>query len=225
VLQCTEVDLRCKQGNVSIELSGNLMLQQPQNVRGQIKALGKPVVDFGSIAQGWWFWGEAYASKPLQATRKDISRGTATDWPGPIGPDDLIWFMGMKTHDQAETAEVRARQGTIELILHVTSPQGKPLRHVTIFQRWIANPPQPQIVGYRVEDADKKVMLRVEIGKVEIDQASNAIVPTRLRLFCPDKLEVTVRVSKPKVCTTLNEEQATQFFTPPPTVTDPTAKR
>ncbi len=215
ILQC-EMDLTVRQDIQSIGMEGNLVIQQPHDVRMQTRALGKPQLDLGSNAQGWWYW--CFQDRPpalLQAKRADILRGTAA-WPRPFGPETLVWIMGMKKYDPAAPVEVILQEKTIELVEKAQSPQGKPLRLVTIFNRWEVSPPKPQILGYRVEDARKREVFHVEVREVKLDRASGAVVPTKLHLTWPaEKLEATMRLSKTEVCASLQPGRAKRYFTPP----------
>jgi len=224
VLQCDQVSLDLKMDIQAIGVTGRLVIQQPHEVRGQFNALGKPVFDLGSNDQGWWYW--CWQSKPsaLQASRTDLVRGAA-DWPCPLGPESLVWIMGMKKYDPAAPVEVVVRPHTIELVEKAKSPQGKPLRMVTVFNRYDVAPPKPQIQGYRVEDSTKKELLRVDVREVGLERASGAVVPVRLRLTWPtEKTEVDVRLHSPEISASLKPARSKQLFTPPEVITEPPEK-
>ena len=225
VLQAEKVTMDVKDGNQSIGLEGRFVIHQPHEVRVKFNCLGQPALDLGSNDQGWWAWfSKAEPPMSIQAKRKDLMRGTATDWPLLIGPETLVWIMSMKTYDEATAIEVIERPKTIEFVEMATSPSGKPLRRVTVFQRSRAEPGEPQIIGYRVEDAKKQEQFHVVISQVSIDGTTGAVVPNRLELIWPvQKIKIAVRVYDPKVETALKEGRAIQLFTPPPVVTEPRA--
>jgi len=203
-----------------------LAIQKPHDVRLKGTCLGNPALDLGSNDQGWWFWfGKDEPKASIQASRKDLVRGASAGWPGSVGPEVLVWIMGMKEYDPAVSVEVIPVQDTIEFVEKATSPQGKPIRRVTVFQRDQMTLPQSQIKGYRIEDAEKKELFRVDVREVSIDKLSGAIVPMRLDLFWPaEKVKVVVRMDNPEVGIPLKPERAIQLFTPPPLITGPREK-
>jgi hypothetical protein len=161
----------------------------------------------------------------LQARRKDLLHGAAETWPFPVGPESLVWIMGMKKYDPAAPVEVIAGQDTIELVEKVNSPQGNPLRRVTVFHRLQMAQGQSQVKGYRVEDVEKKALLSVAVREVGIDRASGAIVPTWLELFWPiEKIKMDARLYSPEVSTSLKLERAIRLFSSPSFITEPGAK-
>jgi RNA polymerase sigma factor (sigma-70 family) len=231
VLQCDSVSMDLHTGpgavsepdgtevswdNRSAGLEGKMVVRQPHEVRAMFNLIGKAACDLGGNEQGWWLFMNTFGPPAqLQADRKDLARGTAA-WPLPVGPDALVWIMGMKVYDESARVEVVVREDTIELVERATSPQGRSLRHVTVFHRDPVTAPRSQIKGYRVEDVEKRVLLLVEVREVRIDRTSGAVLPTRLELSCPaEKTRAVVRLNEPQVCAELQKERAARLFTPP----------
>jgi RNA polymerase sigma factor (sigma-70 family) len=226
VLHCDNLTIDAREGQQSIGLVGQMAIQQPHNVRVIFKVLGQPALDLCSNDQGWWCWrSRTEPPELLHARRPDLVRRAATDWPCPVGPEDLVWIMGMRQHDPATPVEVIAQPDTLELVEKAWTPQGKPLRKVTVFHRGLVAPPRSQVQGFRVEDTEKKVLLRVEVREVAVDRATGAVVPTRLVLSWPDqKMKIDARLQRPEVCATLKQERAIRLFGPPPGLTQPRPK-
>src|SRR4051812_15414645 len=56
VLDCTELDLDCRDHLQAVHLDGTMVCQKPLNLRMKAFVVGKTEVDIGSNDREFWFW-------------------------------------------------------------------------------------------------------------------------------------------------------------------------
>jgi hypothetical protein len=211
-LRC-DLDLDVRQGEQAVGLSGQLAYRGPRNLRITARLLGHPALDLGANEREFWFW-LARADPPdlIRATWKDLDRSKAR-WPAPITPDTLLDALGVAEHGLYRGDTMRTTEETVELIQRVVTPDGQPVRKVTVFNR---SSKEQQIAGQRLEDGEGNVLYKVTFGEVKLDRASGAVLPHRLTLEWPDqKLTVRIRLDKVRVNERLSEEASRRLFTVP----------
>ena len=211
-LQAT-IDVDALKGNQGIGMTGQMACRKPRDLRVVLKVLGKEAVDFGSNEQECWFWcSKAEPPNLLRFTHKELVRGKAR-WPFPFGPNAIPECLGIAEHDPAGRYEVKAGDKTIELIEKTRSPQGVPVRKVTVFNR---SSDQPQIAGYRMEDTQGKVISITTISKVHLDKESGATLATRMKIEWPaEKVQLRVALDDLRVNKSIDRERAAKLFTVP----------
>jgi hypothetical protein len=108
--------------------------------------------------------------------------------------------LGIATYDETKKYEVRETQTTVELIERATSPQGQPVRKVTVFSRGQAATNKPQVTAYILQDAAGKEIATAQVSEVQWDQASGAVLPKRIHFVWPaEKVEMKMTLNGARV--------------------------
>ena len=109
--------------------------------------------------------------------------------PIPFQPEWLMETIGLGPYGPAEKYTLDASdRNTIKLVEKTTSPQGKPMRKVIVFNRRPVQAPQPQVQQYLlVDDATGKEICSANIIDVQVDKKSGAILPRRVELRYPEQ--------------------------------------
>lgn len=200
-LECRDLDIDARQGGQVVGLNGTMVCQQPRNFRMQAKLLGQPAVDLGSNDQEFWYWISKVEPVPyvFHCSYEDFGRGNVR-MPFPFQPDWVIEAMGIAPYDETKKYEVRETQTTVELIERAASPQGQPVRKVTVFSRGTASGARPQVSAHLLQDAAGKEIASAHISEVRYDNASGAVLPRRLQLVWPsEKIEMKLTLDGVKV--------------------------
>lgn len=190
------IDAKGPQGPVGLEC--RMALEKPRNFRLAGTVLGKPAVDIGSNDQEFWYWmsqGEPYV---YHCSYEDLRRGVRT--PLPFQPEWMVEAMGLAQLDLAKERKVNVRQTTLEMVEETVSPQGQPVRKVTVFARGRAAPGKPQVLAHILQDMNGKVICSANISEVKVDYQTGAILPVRMVLSCPsEKTELKMHVERIQV--------------------------
>jgi hypothetical protein len=197
-IEVNRLDLDAKQQNQGGGLSGYMACQKPRNFRMTGKAIGSPEVDFGSNDQEFWFWIKR-ASPPglYHCTYTDFQDpAKAVRLPFPFQPEWVLEALGMADYGPpdraAETFTVESkpatngRPATFQLVQKTTSPQGQPIRKVTVFNRNPVIPGrEPQVMGHYVFDANNKVVCFATVNRVKVDERTGLVYPYKVHLEWP----------------------------------------
>jgi hypothetical protein len=133
-IQCRSLDLDCRQRLQSVGLEGWMVCQKPRNFRMGAKVLGKEQVDMGSNGQEFWYWiGRADPPYLFHCSHADLARGNVA-MPFPFQPDWIVEALGVAEYGPPENFQVIPHPNTIELVERSVSPQGQPVRKVTVFR-------------------------------------------------------------------------------------------
>ena len=190
-LETRDLELDITADREQVGMSGTLYCQQPRNFRLRTKVIGKEVADLGSNDQEFWFW--ISQNKPpdlYHCAYSDLSRGVRL--PFPVQPEWVMEALGMTRYDASrpsfrpENFTVETRGQTLELVEQTTSPQGQPVKKVTVFHRGNATGQTPQVTALRLYDSGNKLMCQAAIAEVRRD-ASGATVPHRVLFEWPEQ--------------------------------------
>lgn len=190
-LETRDLELDITADREQVGMSGTLYCQQPRNFRLRAKVIGKEVADIGSNDQEFWYW--ISENKPpdlYHCSYSDMSRGVRL--PFPVQPEWVMEALGMARYDasrpsfRAENFTIETRGNNYELVEQTTSPQGQPVRKVTVFHRGNATGNTPQITALRLYDSNNKLMCQASITEVRRD-ASGAAVPHRVLFEWPEQ--------------------------------------
>jgi hypothetical protein len=215
-VDCRDLDLDAKQKLQSIGLSGWMVCQKPRNFRMGANVTGKQVVDMGSNDREFWFWiSQAEPPYVYHCAYDDFARGQAR-LPFPIQPEWIMEAMGIAECSSPEHFTVAVRGNTLELVEQATSPQGKPVRKVTVFNRVAAQGNAPQVVARILQDANGKEICSATIKEVQIDRATGAILPKKIRLVFPEeKMELSMKLDGLTVNGQIEPQRTARLFTRP----------
>ncbi len=195
-VQCNAIDITARQGIQQFGLDGMMVCQKPRNFRLKAKALGKPQVDMGSNPEEFWFWiGQNKPPYVFHCSYQDLETQPNIQLPFPFKPDMLIAALGLAEYEQGKNYDLKVTEKTWELIESTTSTSGKRLYKVIVFNRWITEPPKPQVLAHVLRDEKGVEICSAVITEVKKDQATGAVLPQRVELRWPqEKMEMTMRM-------------------------------
>src|SRR5262249_5888898 len=158
-------------------------------------AFGKPEVDVGSNEQEFWFWVARDESHCLYFCRyDDLTRGQVR-MPFPFQPERITEALGAAQCGPPENDDLQATPTSLELSERTRSPQGVPVRKVTVFNRAPAQGTNPQVTAHLLQDAQGREICSAYITEVQIDRTTGAIIPRKVRLVCPaEKMEMKLQL-------------------------------
>lgn len=197
-LTCRQAFIDAKQGGQSVGLEADVFCQNPRDFRLVGRVMGATEVEMGSNQQEFWYWikrAEPAPGKPAylyHCNYEDFRRGVAM--PFPFQPDWIMEALGMATYDERKKYEVRETQTTVELIERSTTPQGQPVRKVTVFNRGPVGAGKPQVLAFILQDAAGKEIATAQVTSVHVDQATGAVVPKQINFAWPgEKVEMKMK--------------------------------
>jgi hypothetical protein len=215
-IQSTRVAMDCKEGNQAVGVDGMLVCQKPRNFRLKGYVLGKPAVDIGSNDSEFWYW--ISEAKPVpyvfHCSYEELGRGNVR-LPFPFQPDMIVAALGMGSYNPAGKYQVVAPPGKnyVELIEDAVSPQGQPVKKVTVFNSKEVSPErgQPQVIAYVLRDVQGQPICQATIQ--EVQQKDGVILPRRLTLNWPaQNMQMKMSLSDVSVVNNLDPTRATRLF-------------
>src|SRR5262245_27755382 len=94
-IESSDLALEVKSGSQGGGLGGTLYCEKPKNFRLRAKAVGKPMADFGSNDQEFWYWiSQDNPPYLYHCTYADLSRGNVA-MPFPFQPDWVLETLGL----------------------------------------------------------------------------------------------------------------------------------
>lgn len=188
-VQVGGLDLDCYQKGKSLGLRGMMAAQKPRSFRMNANAVGSRVVDLGSNDEEFWFWVKN-SDMPQQfyCNYKDLDEGRVKVMPLPIQPAWIMETLGMGPYGPADKYTLESDAATVRLVERTTSPQGKPVRKVIVFNRRPVRPPQPQVLQYQlIDEATGKEVCSARIIDTQIDKKTAAVFPRRVEIHYPEQ--------------------------------------
>lgn len=196
-IEATDVALEVKAGSQGGGLSGTLYCEKPKNFRLRAKAVGKPVADFGSNNQEFWYWiSQDNPPYLYHCNYTDLARGDVA-LPFPFQPDWVLECLGMATlNNSPDNFRVERKGDKFELHEKAISATGRPVTKVTVFRGGTAYGTEPQIKEHRLIDERGQTVAVAEVHSVKRDTGVGAVVPSHLVLKWPQqKLEMELRLT------------------------------
>jgi hypothetical protein len=215
-VQADSVALDCKQDGRSIGLDGQLAAQKPRYFRLKARLVGQDAVDVGSNDTELWYWisKETPVAYVYHCDHADMARGGVRA-NFPFQPDMVMAALGMAEYDPKKAYELKVNPKTLELIEPAVSPQGVPVKKVTVFDRFPAAHGKPQVLAHVLKDQQGREICTATITQVQavqIDQRTEAVLPYEVRLAWPEqKLEMKMRLGKLRALT-IEPERAERLF-------------
>lgn len=194
-IQCNSVAIDCKQGNQNAPgLDGMVVLQKPNMFRLKAKVLGQNAVDLGSNQEEFWYWiSKADPPYVFHCSHAAMAAGQVR-MPFPFQPEMILAAMGIAEYDHNKPYEVRPKGQFAEMVERVTSPQGKTIARVTVFQRAPAQPGKPQVLGHYLQDETGKVICSVQVQDIQVVRQTGAVLPQKVVFQWPEQqVEMTMR--------------------------------
>ena len=212
VLECSEVTLDGKQnGDAAPTIYGEMVCQKPRNFRLQAKFVSNPAVDIGSNDEEFWYWIGKADPHLFHVSYKDLPK--VKDMPFPFQPDWVVESLGMGNYD--ETKEYRLGGTDTEWLLEesATSPQGQPVKKVTVFNKGGARGGKPQVTAHRLYDSKNNLICSATILEVQQDPVTQAVVPRKVVLSWPaQKMELKMTIGEVKVAKDIDPRRAEELF-------------
>jgi hypothetical protein len=191
-LRC-KVDMDCKQGRQPVAVGGVLACQKPRDFRLRGDVLGQPAVDVGSNSQEFWYWiSKANPPYVYHCSYDKLATGRV-QVPFPFQPDMVMAALGMADYDPKATYQLREGPKTWELVQETISPSGQRVKRSTVFAKYSATPPQPQVLAHTLHDQAGKLICKAEIHRVEKDTTTGAELPTQVTIEWPAQ-QVTMKM-------------------------------
>jgi len=211
-VRCNGLDLDCKQGFQSVHLTANMACQKPNGFRLVAKAVSDEV-DLGSNSQEFWFWVKRNDPPYLFHCSYDEFRRGNVSLPFPFQPEWIIEAMGIAQYDPAKEYKLTPKGNTIELVEAATSPQGRPIKKVTVFNRNATPAGTPQVIAHKLLDEKDKEICTAQIYVMQVDPVSQAVIPRRVHLVWPsEKLEMRLTLDKTQINPPIDDQVANRLF-------------
>jgi hypothetical protein len=207
-----DLDLDARQDGQGAGLRGWLVCQKPRNFRLVAKVVANPEIDMGSNNDEFWYWIRRMEPHPylFHCSYGDLNAGRAR-LPFPFQPEWVMEALGMAEYSANDSYRVQVKATTLELVKETRSPQGAPVRKVTVFQRAAAPFPKPQVVAHVLQDAQGHEICSAKI--VEVQRVGNAVIPKQVVLTCPaEKMELKMWLGDAQVNDRSVDQRAARLF-------------
>jgi hypothetical protein len=213
-LESKDVDLTCTQGQ-SVNLRAFMACQKPRNFRLRGQVVNNTIVDMGSNGQEFWWWiGKADPPYLYHCTYEDFSRIQGRIQL-PFQPDWVIEALGMSEFDPGKNYQLLPGRGnTFELIENTLSPQGKPVRKITVLAKMPNN--QIQVTAHVLKDDQGREICSAYVTQHQRDHATNAVVPRVVELRWPaEQIKMKMVINQVEVNRELQTQGTVALFTRP----------
>ena len=126
----------------------------------------------------------------------------------------MIEALGMAEYNPQDGYRVDVKPTTLELVKETRSPQGMPVRKVTVFQRAAMPFPKAQVSAHILQDGQGREICTATI--VEVQRVGNTVVPKQVRLTCPaEKMELVMWLGDVQVNDRSVDQRAAKLFARP----------
>jgi hypothetical protein len=212
VLECSDVTIDGKQGyQAAPTLYGNMVCQKPHNFRLQAKFVSNPAVDIGSNDQEFWYWIGKADPHVFHVDYKNL--GNVREMPFPIQPDWVVETLGMATLDETKTYKLGETNTEWLLEEAATTPQGQPVRKVTVFNKGTTRGTTPQITGHKLLDEKGNLICSATILEVQQDPETHVALPRKVVLrYEKEKMELKMTIGEAHVAKTIDAKRAETLF-------------
>jgi hypothetical protein len=212
VLECSDVTIDGKQGSQAAPtVYGDMVCQKPRNFRLQAKFVSNPAVDIGSNDQELWYWVGKADPHVFHVSYKDLAN--VKDMPFPFQPDWVLEALGMATYDENKTYKLGSNATEWLLEEDATSPQGQPVKKITVFNKGTTRGSTPQVTAHRLYDANNNLICSASIIEVQQDAATSTVVPRKVVLSWPkEKMELKMTIGEARVARDLDPKRAESLF-------------
>jgi hypothetical protein len=202
------------QGSRIPTIRGDLICEKPKNFRLRGRALGMDQIDFGSNPERFWFWiKESPDPHIFHCSYEDFEKGTPL--PFPFQPEWVLQVLGMGDYGDAANYKVTEKAQTFELS-EETTLQGKPVKKIIVFSKFIAEVPKSQILEHRIVDGQGKVISSARIEKVARDSKTGIIYPEKVTLEWPaEQIKMRLELDRVKLNQPSNSADIARFYTLP----------
>ena len=179
--QANKVKIRAKVDNIHVPLSGMLAVERGGHLRLVVDSLVGNEVDIGSNDERFWVWAKRMPAPQYVSCRHEQLDDVRQSMGIPFEPEWLMQALGVSPLTVEGTKleiEPTARQA--RLVQQITSAHGKPLRKVVLVDLL-----RGVIVEHSVYDYHGQRIAVARLEDHQLDKASGAVLPRRVKLDCP----------------------------------------
>jgi hypothetical protein len=212
VLECSDVTIDGKQGyQAAPTIYGDMVCQKPRNFRLQAKFVSNPAVDIGSNDQELWYWIGKADPHLFHVNYKDLPN--VKEMPFPFQPDWIVEALGIGAYDENKSYKLSSTDTEWLLEEAATSPQGQPVKKVTVFHKGTTRGSTPQVTAHRLYDDKGNLICAATILEVQQDPSTSAVVPRKFVLSWPkEKMELKMTIGEVRVAKDLDPKRAESLF-------------
>jgi hypothetical protein len=165
-----------------VDLNADLTIEAPRNFRLRAGTLAGPEVDLGSNEDEFWFWNRRSEEKYVHVAYHDPESASGRELPIPFQPQWIMEALGVMPIDAATTTSQPGRPGTktIVLISEQVSPQGRPVRKMTLVDTC-----HGIILKHDLVDEQGKLIASAQMSRHVRDPRTQAVLPTQIDLDWP----------------------------------------
>jgi hypothetical protein len=195
-VQSNNMEMTARDHGQGVSLSGLMVCQKPRSFRLKAKIIAAPTVDIGSNDDEFWYWiGKGGPPYVFHCAYRDLPR-VGPRLPFPFHPEIVVAALGMADYDDKAQYRLVEKERTLELVESTSSAQGQPMQKVTVFNRFEAKSPDPQVLEHILRDPQGQVVCKAVVHKVTIDRESGAILPVNVTLQWPkQQMELRMQVN------------------------------
>jgi hypothetical protein len=216
-LEVGYVDIDAKAEGQPFGAVGKMVCERPRNFYLSAKMLGSPAAQIGSNSQEFWYWiKDAKPAYVYHCSYDDYNRGLVRAVQMPFQPEWLIDALGIAPYDENAQYHVTVNQKTVELSQDTVSPQGQPVRRVTVFAKGPAAVEygKPQVLAHIVYDQKGNVICAAHTLDVQLVRGTRVVLPHKLRLEWPaEKMVMTLKLEDVTVTSRIDPNRAQTLFT------------
>ncbi len=208
-----KVAIDARQNRQVIGLDGQLACRKPRDFRLRAMVLGRVEADLGSNDEKFWYWVGKADPRVFHCSYRDLATGKV-NVPFPFQPDMVMAALNMAEYDPRGRYDLKVQPRTLELVQDTTSPDGRPVKRVTVFDRTVARPGKPQVLAHTLKDAAGKLICQANVESVTVDRGSGAIIPTRVTIEWPAQAVTMKLVLSDVQVNAIDKKAAAQLFQP-----------
>ncbi len=189
-----------------IELKGaNIAVESPRNFRllASKPLFSGPAADLGSNDREFWFWFDDERQPDVIMCRHEDVHEAGRVMPIPFEPDWLMEVLGVRQIDRGEEFTMEQQDGKyVQLYSHRITPEGRPVtKRMTVHCSGV-------VVEHALLDEEGGLIAQAKLSGHVQDQASGAILPTRIELNWPKTgMHLTLKIDKPHINPASNPAQ------------------
>lgn len=224
----TEVAIDVQVSGKSYSLNDSfLVCAKPRNLLlSGGKIVMSDIVNLGSNDNEFWMYSRFPDPTYVYCSHNDFQQGRG-QLPFSFDPDWALQALGMATYDPNAPYKVETDYKNAEHLLtsDTTTPQGKPVRKMTVFSAGQEKGKRPQVKRHLILDPAGKTIATAEVKEVttvvvgldpQTKQKVYTNVPTRVVLSWPEqKFRMEMRMQPPKVNEQLTDAEMNKLFTKP----------
>lgn len=165
-----------------VSVGASIAVEAPRNFRLIAKSPLGEEVDLGSNARHYWFWNRHDESKRIYLASHEVTTVPEAGLSMPFQPEWVMEAMGVIALDPQRVRELRRdpQARTVTLVEDRTSPQGQPVRKVTVVDLC-----HGLVREHALVDQNGSLIARAELSGHVRDKATQAVVPAKINLQWP----------------------------------------